>query len=36
MKGQDWEFVSDEKREKAIDPRFQKLASLLENKQKEK
>ncbi|RDW18456.1 hypothetical protein CWR48_12875 [Oceanobacillus arenosus] len=36
VKGMDWEFVAEEKKEKTIDPRFQKLASLLENKQKDK
>ncbi|WP_087973027.1 YceD family protein [Oceanobacillus rekensis] len=35
-KGDGWEFVSEVKKEKTIDPRFKKLESLLENKRKEK
>jgi uncharacterized protein len=34
--GNGWEFVSEVKEEKTIDPRFKKLESLLENKKKEK
>ncbi|APC48733.1 YceD family protein [Virgibacillus halodenitrificans] len=35
-KGQDWEFVSEEKKEKTIDPRFKKLETLLEKNKKDK
>ncbi|GIO22313.1 DUF177 domain-containing protein [Oceanobacillus sp. J11TS1] len=34
--GKGWEFVSETKEEKSIDPRLQKLESLLKNNQKEK
>ncbi|CEI84404.1 hypothetical protein J18TS1_13740 [Oceanobacillus oncorhynchi subsp. incaldanensis] len=34
--GKDWEFVSETKEEKPIDPRLKKLESLLNNNQKEK
>lgn len=35
-KGKDWEFVSETKEEKSIDPRLKKLESLLNNKPREK
>ncbi|WP_067728278.1 YceD family protein [Oceanobacillus damuensis] len=34
--GNGWEFISEVKEEKKIDPRFKKLESLLEKKKKEK
>ncbi|MFD1415481.1 YceD family protein [Oceanobacillus jeddahense] len=34
--GKDWEFVSETKEEKSIDPRLKKLESFLNNKPKEK
>jgi len=34
--GNGWEFISEVKEEKTIDPRFKKLESLLKNKEKEK
>jgi len=36
LEGQDWELVTEEKKQDEIDPRLKKLESLLENKQKEK
>ncbi|SDQ63331.1 uncharacterized protein SAMN05216232_2871 [Virgibacillus subterraneus] len=35
VKGNDWEFISEEKTEKKIDPRLKKLESLLEDNEKE-
>ncbi|GAB3068049.1 YceD family protein [Virgibacillus ainsalahensis] len=35
-KGQGWEFISEEKNEKTIDPRMKKLESFFENNKKEK